>query len=79
LFLNKSKAKKNNYLNQILPFFWVHPPILYQSIESAFTDEMHDNVNHAGKKLGGWGEYLFHLAQSDTGITLKSIHILFYP
>jgi hypothetical protein len=65
--------KKNND-NQNLLISWVHPPVLYQSTKSAFTDKMHDNMNHASEKTQG--KYLFHLAQSDTYILLKLVQII---
>jgi hypothetical protein len=39
---------------------WIHLPILYWSTKSAFTDKMHDNMNHASEKT--WEKYPFHLA-----------------
>ena len=62
------------YLRQILSLSQVHPSVLHLSTKSAFTDKMHDNVDHAGKK--NWQKYLFHYKQSNIDVILKSVKSL---
>jgi hypothetical protein len=58
----------------MLPLSRVHPSILHRSIESAFINKMDDNVDHANEKARE--KYLFHQAQSNTYMILKSIQSL---
>jgi hypothetical protein len=66
------EIKIMNNPTQILSLRWIHPPILYRSSESAFMNKMHDQVNHACKKIEGGGGNTCSILHNVTQTSLSS-------